>query len=214
MYFLKLILALLGGLTALALQAATVQVTVLDREGRPLADAVVLIEVAGVRPAPPVQAIIAQHKMQFQPALTVVPPGSRLRFSNLDGWEHHVRGMPAGLAGLSAGADSGFELRLPGRKPEQEPASAELQLRQTGPLQLGCHLHGSMRGFIYVSETPWAGKTDAAGQLLLQNVPEGQAQLRVWHGDQLLELPPSELSVVPLTVTTVRTTVVPRRRRL
>jgi plastocyanin len=76
--------ALLAG----AAQAATVQITLLARDGQPLADAVVLIEpVSGAKPpAPaPVQATINQQKMRFDPALTLVPVGSRVRFTNLDG---------------------------------------------------------------------------------------------------------------------------------
>ena len=38
-----------------------------------------------------------------------------------------------------------------------------LTLEQAGPMQLGCHLHGSMRGSLYVTDTPWAVKTNADG---------------------------------------------------
>ena len=100
-------LALIAG----PMQPATAQIPLLAREGQPLADAVVLVEpVNGTKPpAPaPVQATITQQKMRFDPALTLVPVGSRVRFTNLDGWEHHVRGLPAGLAGLTAGPGAGF----------------------------------------------------------------------------------------------------------
>lgn len=200
-----------------AAQAATVQVTVTGRDGKPLADAVVVLEPAGgqkVRAPAPTQATIAQQKMQFQPAVSVLPLGSRARFTNQDGWEHHVRGTPAGLAGLNAPANAGFELRLAGKLEGKEPSSADVTLDKAGPLQLGCHLHGSMRGFVYVADTPWAAKTNSEGVVTLQDVPEGAAQVRVWHADQLLELPATGISVLPLTVLSVPTQVVPRRRRL
>ena len=205
-------LALLAG----AAQAATVQITLLARDGQPLADAVVLVEpVNGTKPpAPaPVQATITQQKMRFDPALTLVPVGSRVRFTNLDGWEHHVRGLPAGLAGLTAGPGAGFELRLGGKADGLPPESAEVTLGQAGPLQLGCHIHGSMRGFLFVTDSPWAVKTDAAGVATLQGVPEGAARLRVWHTDQLVEAAPTALNVTPLTALSVSTQVQPRRRR-
>lgn len=200
-----------------AAQAATVQVTVLARDGKPLADAVVVLEPAAgqaARAPAPVQTTITQQKMQFLPPVSVLPAGSRVRFTNLDGWEHHVRGRPAGLAGLNATAQQGFELRLPGQLDGQEPSSADVTLGQAGPLQLGCHLHGSMRGFVYVADTPWAVKTGPDGVAMLPDVPEGAARVRVWHPEQLLEMPATAITVGPVTLVNLPTQVVPRRRRL
>lgn len=214
--FLRGAVALLSLCAAWA-QAGTLQVTVTDRQGHPLPDAVVVVEPAsGVRgPSPAaVQTTIAQHKMQFVPAVTVVPVGSRVRFTNQDGWDHHVRGLPAGTADLSAAAGKGFELRLAGRLEDRAPISAEVVMAQAGPLQLGCHMHGSMRGFVYVADTPWAVKTDPQGVATLGELPEGAAQVRVWHPDQVVPGSPATVQVQAVTAVTVPTQVVPRRRRL
>jgi plastocyanin len=204
-------------LLALTTHAATVQVSVLGRDGQPLADAVVVIETTTsekTRPPAPVHATIHQQKMQFVPAVSVLPVGSRVRFTNLDNWDHHVRGLPAGLAGLHAGPQAGFELRLGGKTEGKEAASADVTLDKAGPVQLGCHLHGSMRGIIFVSDSPWAVKTDASGTAVLQDVPEGAARVRVWHADQLLEAPATPVTIQPATTLRLPTQVVPRRRRL
>ena len=201
---------------AITAQAATVQLTVTGRDGQPLPDAVVVIEPANAakaRTPAPVQATIQQQKMQFVPAVSVLPVGSRVRFVNQDGWEHHVRGLPPGLAGLNAGPKAGFELRLEGRTEGKEPQSAEVTLDKAGPLQLGCHIHGSMRGFVFVADTPWAVKTDAAGVATLQDVPEGAARVRVWHADQLVEAAPVAASITAVTALNVPTQVQPRKRR-
>ena len=197
-----------------AAQAATVQITVTGREGQPLPDAVVTLEpVNGPRPAAPapVQAVIGQQKMQFLPAVSLLPVGSRVRFSNLDSWDHHVRAAPAGL---SAPTSYSFELRLDGRVEGKEPSSKEVTLDKIGVLQLGCHLHGSMRGHIVVTDTPWAAKTGSDGIARLSDVPEGLMRVRVWHPDQLVEAAPVELTVNPVTQMALPTAVVPRRRRL
>ena len=196
-------------------QAATVHITVLGKDGQPLPDAVVrLLPTQGRAPAaPPVQAKIEQQKMRFVPAVTVVPPGSRVTFSNLDGWEHHVRGTAAGVLSFNT-PEPGFELRLDGRADGKPAPSAEVVLPTAGAVLLGCHLHGSMRGHIYVADSPWAQATGASGVAAFNDVPEGGYQLRVWHGDQLLEAPPQPLEVKPITATTVPTQVVPRRKRV
>lgn len=203
-------------LCPLAAQAATVQVTVLGRDGKPLADAVVIVEPAsGAKPASPapVSAIINQQKMQFVPGTSVLPVGSRVTFTNFDKWEHHVRGMPAGLASLNPGTQPGFELRLDGKAEGKDPASAEVTLAKAGAMQLGCHLHGSMRGFIFVADSPWTLLTDANGVATLQGVPEGAAKVRVVHADQLLEGAPVAVNITPVTALSVPTQVQPRRRR-
>lgn len=200
----------------LAAQAATVQVTVLGRDGKPLPDAVVVIEpAAGAKPAAPapVSAVINQQKMQFVPGTSVLPVGSKVTFTNLDSWEHHVRGTPAGPASLSAGASSGFELRLEGKAEGKETSRSEVTLTKAGAVQLGCHLHGSMRGFIFVADSPWTVQTDANGVATLQGVPEGAAKVRVVHADQIIEAPPMAITITPVTALNLPTQVQPRRRR-
>lgn len=203
-------------LLPLAAQAATVQVTVLGRDGKPLADAVVIIEpAAGAKPAAPtpVSAVINQQKMQFVPGTSVLPVGSKVTFTNLDSWEHHVRGTQAGLTSLKAGAPTGFELRLDGKTEGKEPSRSEVTLTKAGAVQLGCHLHGSMRGFIFVADSPWTVQTDAQGVATLQGVPEGPAMVLVVHADQIVEAPPMAVNITPVTALHLPTQVQPRRRR-
>jgi plastocyanin len=201
---------------SLSAQAATLQVTVLDRDGKPLPNAVVIVEPGGVKPvAPaPVSATIVQQKMQFVPEVSVVAAGSTVRFTNLDRYEHHVRGRPAGVAGLMASGEAGLELRLDGQVDGKPPASADATLGQAGPLQLGCHLHGSMRGFVFVADSPWVLKTGDDGVAMVKDLPEGAARVRIWHPEQLLEGAPTAVTIMPVTSLSVGTRVVPRRRRI
>lgn len=203
--------------------AATVQMTVLGRDGQPLPDAVVIIESSAANKiaAPALQGgavttTIVQQKMQFVPLISIVPVGSRVRFTNLDNWDHHVRGLPASLGGSGTATGEpqlGFELRVGGRTEGKEPNSADITPDKTGLVQLGCHLHGSMRGYMMVTDSPWAAKTDASGAVSFKDVPEGSARLRVWHPDQLLDTPVTALQVVAVTTATVATQIQPRRRR-
>ena len=184
-----LALGLLGG----AAHAATVQVTVLASDGKPLPNAVVILEptTSGERAKapPPTDLVITQEKMQFVPALSVVPAGSRVTFTNLD------------------------ELRLDGKAEDKPAASSTVTLDRPGPMQLGCHLHGSMRGSLYVTDTPWAVKTNADGVATLPDVPEGAARVRIWHVDQLIDAAPTPLTVTTVTAVNVETRIQPRKRR-
>lgn len=208
-------------------QAGSVQVTVVDRDGKPALDAVVVLQHATVRNAPtslPVMATVVNEKMQFSPAVTVVARGAKVRFVNNDPWDHHVRGAPATSlfantpeAYTAARDAGGFELRLQG-KDEGKPAKfQDVSMDKPGPqtaIALGCFLHGSMRGAVYVSDSPWAAKTNAEGVVTFNNVPDGAVQVRVWHSDQVVDLPLQSVNVTtaPLQVKS-QLQIVPRRKR-
>ncbi len=204
-----------------AAQAAGLHVLVQDREGRPLPEAVVVLYPAGAAapasPAPAGAVLIGQERMRFTPALTVVVPGTRLRFANLDRWDHHVRGtlMTAGLGALDPNAPPGFEFRLAGQTAGQPPVVTELVLDQPGIVLLGCHLHGSMRGHVFVTDSAWTLKTDESGMARFDGLPSGALELRVWHPELLIEPPRQALRLGATTLQqTVQLGVVARRRRL
>lgn len=200
--------------------AASLMVSVLDKDGKPVPDAVVVVAPANksAQPRTPLaaQATIHQEKMQFVPAVTVVPVGAKIQFVNNDPWDHHVRSSPAGMGQFNA-TNAGFELRLEG-KPDGKPGkSSEVTLDRAGVVGatlLGCFIHGSMRGYIYASESPWAAKTSLEGIASFEDLPEGAAQLKVWHPDQLVDIAPQQVTVSAAPAKTVmQLTVVPRRRR-
>lgn len=200
--------------------AGSLVVSVIDKEGKPVADAVVVINPANKSVLPktalPAQVTIRQEKMQFIPAVTLAPVGAKVSFVNNDPWDHHVRSSPAGMGQFNA-SHAGFELRLEG-KSEGKPAKAsEVVLDKPGVLGatlMGCFIHGSMHGYLYASESPWAAKTLPDGTASFEDLPEGTAQVTVWQADQLIDLVPQ-----PHTVTaspgkiSVQLSVVPRRRR-
>ena len=201
--------------------AGNLTVSVLDKEGKPVPDAVVVLIPANKTVLPqsalPVQASITQEKMQFIPAVTLVPVGAKVKFLNNDPWDHHVRSSPAGLGQFNA-TQAGFEMRLEG-KSEGKPAKAtEITLDKagiTGATLLGCFIHGSMRGYIFASDSPWAAKTTADGQAVFEDLPDGSAQVKVWQADQLIDAAAQTYSVTATPgALTVQLSVVPRRRRI
>lgn len=203
-----------------AARAGNLVVSVLDKDGKPVQDAVVVVAPANKNARPktplPPQATISQEKMQFVPAVTVVPVGAKLQFVNNDPWDHHVRSSPAGMGQFNA-ANAGFELRLEGKTEGKPAKSAEVTMDKPGVMGatlLGCFIHGSMRGYIYASDSPWAGKTSSEGIATFEDLPEGMAQVKVWQADQLIDIAPQQVTVgTVLAKNVMRLTVVPRQRR-
>lgn len=226
--FLALAISLMWG----AAHAGSVQVSVTDKDGKPVPDVVVLVEPAN-KVAPKAAAapvVIAQENLRFAPFLTIVPVGSTLRFVNRDGYDHHVRSTASGPLG-SMPSVKNFELRLNAADSAAAPASndeykttttrkksgstwAEVKVDQAGPIGLGCHIHNSMRGQVYVSGTPWFAKTDANGEATLEGVPDGAADLSLWHPDQLQEQATQHLQVTAAPLKAIgQLNFTPRRRK-
>ena len=200
--------------------AGNLVVSVIDKDGKPVNDAVVVVVPTNKTVQPkvplPVQATINQEKMQFIPVVTLVHVGAKVRFLNNDPWDHHVRSSPAGLGQFNA-ANAGFELRLEG-KSEGKPAKvSEVALDKAGVIGatlLGCFIHGSMRGYVYVSDSPWASKTGQEGIATFEELPDGPAQVKIWQADQLFDVAAQSVIVGPTLAKNVfQLTVVPRRRR-
>jgi plastocyanin len=182
--------------------AGTLSVQVIDKAGKPLPDAVVTLLPSNKNSKPqiplPMQATIAQEKMQFLPAVSLVAVGAKINFTNNDSWNHHVRGYSADATQVDVAKSSGFALLLEGKSDGKKPASKEVTMEKAGVLGatlLGCFIHSSMRGYIFVSDSPWAAKTNAEGVAVFPDAPAGPAQLKVWQADQLIEPAPAPLEI-------------------
>jgi plastocyanin len=156
------------GLGARAL-AAELKVVVVEH-GKPVADAVVMVrrpagETGPIRFSWPM--VMEQRNMQFRPFVLVVPVGAEVAFPNHDPFQHHV---------YSFSPAKTFELKLYGHD-----ETRRVRFDKAGVVALGCNIHDDMTGFIRVVDTPYAAKTDAAGEAVIHGLPAGPAQLSVWH---------------------------------
>ena len=196
--------------------AGTLEVLVLDRDGKPTPDAVVIVTPSGKgQPKTPLpnSAVVNQEKQQFVPAVTVVALGARVRFINSDPWNHHVR---VGNAGAAVGASDGQSALLEGKQDGRPASAAVFTMDKPGAMGaalLGCFIHSRMSGVVYVADSPWTVKTNAEGVAVLDDVPEGSASIKVWHAAQLVEKTPLQVNVAATPAkATFQLDVAPRRR--
>ena len=149
--------------------AADLTVRVVGPNGAPIEDAVVTFTPAGGASGPirfnwPYQ--VAQHNLQFDPYILIVPVGAEVRFPNLDRVRHHVYSLTQG---------NRFELELYGRD-----ESRTHRFTQAGVAAIGCNIHDQMQAYIVIVDTPHVGRTNIGGSTILSNV-RGAGELRVWH---------------------------------
>jgi len=155
-------------LASFQVNAGEVTVTVTDNLGAPLANAVVYAEPIGKTvPKPTSSGMVEQKNKQFIPLVTVIQSGSNINFPNRDLVRHHV---------YSFSPAKTFELKLY----SGIPASPVL-FDKAGTVVLGCNIHDNMLAYIHIVDTPYFAKTDDNGKVKLNDLPNGQYQLKVWH---------------------------------
>lgn len=164
----RILFAATGVFCASAANAGPVTIDVRGPDGKPIAGAVVAVEAPGVgTPQPRGTYSVEQRNIQFQPHVLIVPVGARVGFPNRDRVRHHV---------YSFSKPKKFDLKLYGRE-----EARTVTFDQPGVVALGCNIHDSMSGFVFVTSTPFAAQTDAAGRVSLPGVPAGAVTVRIWH---------------------------------
>ena len=50
-----------------------------------------------------------------------------------------------------------------------------------GTVAMGCNIHDWMSGYLLILETPYFGKTDSNGQVIIEVAQAGSYNVVVWH---------------------------------
>lgn len=149
--------------------AAGIQITLLGADNRPVADAVVTASLVGAAIKSPRErkpAVMDQMNKAFVPQVLVIGTGTSVEFPNNDSVSHQV---------YSFSPAKKFQLSL-----YKGELHSPVQFDAAGLVVLGCNIHDSMVGYIYVADTPYFGKTDAAGSVRLESLPRGKYHVVVW----------------------------------
>jgi plastocyanin len=123
--------------------AAAISVIVMDDNGQPLSDAVVMVSPHAGVPVPPLQssktaaATIEQKDETFVPFVVVIRTYGTLTFLNRDKVRHHV---------YSFATIKRFEM-------VQNPAetSPPIQFDKPGSAAIGCNVYDNMATYVYVT---------------------------------------------------------------
>jgi plastocyanin len=148
-------------------RAATLEVKVVDEQGRPVGRVAVYATAAGADVAAPAAstAVMDQEDNRFVPHLLVVQKGTSVSFPNHDDVSHHV---------YSFSEPKSFELGL--YKGQVHPP---VVFDAPGIVVLGCNIHDGMLGYIAVVDTPYYALSDMRGVARI-DVPSGDYTVEVW----------------------------------
>lgn len=148
--------------------ALDLNITVQDKQGRPVKDAIVYIGANNLQTIKPkMEQDIIQKGRQFHPLVTVVQTGTNIKFPNQDKVKHHV---------YSFSPAKKFELKLYSGVP-----ATPVIFDQAGTVVLGCNIHDRMLAYVYIVDTPVFAKTNAQGLAVISDLPSGQYKVNTWH---------------------------------
>lgn len=159
---------LVAAAAASASPAGELDVSVVDLQGHGVGEVVVTVAPINKHPATaaPASAVMDQRNVAFVPRVLVVAVGTKVEFPNNDTVSHQVYSFSAAK-----------KFQLPLYKGERH---APVLFDREGLVVLGCNIHDSMAGYIYVTDAPFFGQTDDAGVLRLPSVPAGDYRIAVW----------------------------------
>jgi plastocyanin len=171
------VVACLGLAGALPAAAAQIQARLTDQKGGPVPDAVIVAaprsgQRAAVRPEP---AVVDQIDKTFVPHVLAVVEGTPVLFPNKDDIRHHL---------YSFSAAKTFELPLY----EGTPA-APVVFDRPGVVVLGCNIHDFMRGYVFVSASPYFAASGEDGGAAIAGLPAGGYEVTVWHAREKQAVP-------------------------
>ena len=131
----------------------------------------VVLYLEGVRPtaAPPPRSApsMRQRGEQFVPHVMAVAAGTTVEFPNDDALYHNV---------FSLSRVKSFDLGRYARG-----TSRSVLFPAAGVVQVFCHIHADMTGYILVFDHPWFAIPEADGRFRLDGVPPGDYRLVAWH---------------------------------
>lgn len=170
-------------LASLGAEAVPWVVQLHSAAGRPLADAVVAVQIdgKGAKTGPQTTAQMAQRAREFEPHVLVVQTGTAVSFPNFDTVRHHV---------YSFSATKTFDIKLYAGTPANP-----VLFDSAGVATLGCNIHDRMSAHIVVVDTPTFAKSDATGAATF-DLPAGNHVLLFWHA----KLGANALQSKPLSV--------------
>jgi len=187
--------------------SATIVVDVRDRQGTPLADAVVSATTNARESLPSGErvAIMDQKGRTFVPHVLPIQAGTAVKFPNSDDIQHSV---------YSFSPAKTFQLPLYNGTPANRIVFAT-----PGVVSLGCNIHDKMSGYIVVLDTPVFEKTELTVRVELRNLEPGKYTLHIWHPDmkeepaaQTIPLGEGETAHVAFIVNAVPAPVTPLTR--
>jgi plastocyanin len=131
------------------------------------ANIVVYLEgVRGTFKLPEKRPEVNHINLQFEPPVSAILKGATMDFPNSDSVFHSA---------FSISPSNPFDLGL-----YQKGREKFVLFKNPGVVELFCHIHSHMHGFVLVLDNPYFSVTNAGGEFDLANIPDGDYTIKAW----------------------------------
>jgi plastocyanin len=110
---------------------------------------------------------VDQDRCQFEPRVLVVPVGATVKYLNSDKVNHNVNVKATKNQAMNQNVAAG--------------GHSEQKLEKAEVVPIKCDIHPWMSGYVFVTDDPVFGLTDANGAFKLEGLPPGTYKLSWWH---------------------------------
>ena len=149
---------------------------VVNAENKGIANVVVYVYVSRrggskIDPVPPRNETVtlANDKCRFEPHIVLAQTGDTLRVTNPDDVGHN--------ANLQFFNNQQQNFLIPAKQEK----SVKLEQSEPAPIPVDCNIHPWMKARVLVLDHPYAGVSDANGDMLIKGLPAGELVFRVNH---------------------------------
>lgn len=165
------------------LLAANLSIQFVDEQGSPVKDVAVAL-IPDIKPdtSDRPKAIVDQRNYAFTPHVLAVRTNTLVYFPNSDNIRHQV---------YSFSPAKRFELRL-----YHGQTADPVLFDKPGMVVLGCNIHDSMVGYIYIFDSDFFAVADDSGRANINNIPAGRYSLSILHYRLLQPYPEQKMSLV------------------
>ncbi|MBU2864407.1 hypothetical protein KO489_11185 [Reinekea forsetii] len=179
--------------TSITSAASLNGVQLIDLSGKPIPNAVIEMSATPtLEIRTQSEYLMDQVNFEFVPEVLIIPSNAYVRFPNSDDSRHHV---------YSFSETKQFELKL--FSGNQAPP---VQFDKTGAVAVGCNIHDRMNGYIYITDSPIAVKSDANGMAAIPDYKEASTnEIQVWHP---LLMRPQRFNLANLNIDSSNNTVI------
>ena len=127
-----------------------------------------LVNVQKGKPFSSKSVILDQKDCQYAPRILLVPVGGEVSIFNNDGILHNIHT---------------YSDKNPSVNKAQPKFKRMIKEKFTVPeiIKVTCDAHAWMSGWLVIEDHPYYTVTDATGRFVLEDVPPGEYDLKIWH---------------------------------
>ncbi|WP_457601137.1 carboxypeptidase regulatory-like domain-containing protein [Hydrogenivirga sp.] len=132
---------------------------------------------------------LSQERCEFHPRVLSMDAGGTLEVVNKDSVKHEANGVQD--------YETIFQLSQP-----KKGMVDRVKLEKPGVVEVTCNIHGWMKAWVVVVNSPYHAVTNDEGGFVLHGVPAGSYTLRLWHegfGEKKLKVRVEEGKVTSVT---------------